>query len=216
MDFFYLAGGAAVLLLTFLLHRLGNAWIDALYASHRDILTFPLAVKERGRLRHFLLPLAFLLCGARAVYIASSPVELLFLLFASASLLLMTATDFEQYCLFDAMMIPFAAGGLLLSLIQLPLLTDHLIAAAAGGAAFLVLAILSRGALGGGDVKLIASLGLWLGTDALLFVTMAGIVFGGISALVLMLLGFKKRKSAFAYGPYFALTALTLFLMRSV
>ena len=166
MDFFYLIGGAAVLLMTFLLHRFGNAWIDRLYASHRDILTFPLAAKERGRFRRWLLPLAFFLCGARAVYIASSPVELLFLLFASASLLLMTATDFEQYCLFDAMMLPFAAGGLLLSLLQLPRLSDHLLAAAIGGAAFLVLAILSRGALGGGDVKLIASLGLWLGSDA--------------------------------------------------
>ena len=181
MDFFYLAGGAAVLLMTFLLHRFGNAWIDRLYASHRDILTFPLAIEERGRLRRFLLPLAFLFCGARAVYIASSPVELFFLLFAAAFLLLMTATDFEQYCLFDAMMLPFAAGGLLLSLIQLPRLSDHLLAAAIGGAAFLVLAILSRGALGGGDVKLIASLGLWLGRDALLFVTMAGIVLGGLA-----------------------------------
>lgn len=85
-----------------------------------------------------------------------------------------------------------------------------------GGAVFLVLAILSRGALGGGDVKLIASLGLWLGTDALLFVTMAGIVLGGLAALLLMLLRLKKRKSAFAYGPYFALTTLALFLMRSV
>lgn len=171
MDFFYLIAGAAVLLVTFLLHRFGNAWIDRLYASHRGILTFPLTVKERGRLRRFLLPLAFLLCGARSVYIASSPVELFFLLFAAAFLLLMTATDFEQYCLFDAMMLPFAAGGLLFSLLQLPRLTDHLLAAAVGGAVFLVLAILSRGALGGGDVKLIASLGLWLGTDALLFVT---------------------------------------------
>ena len=68
MDFFYLIGGAAVLLMTFLLHRFGNAWIDRLYASHRDILTFPLAVKERGRLRRFLLPLAFLLCGARGLH----------------------------------------------------------------------------------------------------------------------------------------------------
>lgn len=114
----------------------------------------------------------------------------------------MTATDFEQYCLFDAMMLPFAAGGLLLSLLQLPRLTDHLLAAAVGGAVFLVLAILSRGALGGGD--------------ALLFVTMVGIVLGGLAALLLMLLRLKKRKSAFAYGPYFALTTLALFLMRSV
>lgn len=65
-------------------------------------------------------------------------------------------------------------------------------------------------------MKLIASLGLWLGTDALLFVTMAGIVLGGLAALLLMLLRLKKRKSAFAYGPYFALTTLALFLMRSV
>lgn len=216
MNGFYLAGGALVLFLTFLVSRFGSRWIDALYETHRDILTFPAALKERERFRLWLLPLAFFLCGTRAVYIASSPVELLFLLFASALLLLMTATDFEQYCLFDAMMIPFAAGGLILSLIQLPLLTDHLIAAAAGGAAFLVLAILSRGALGGGDVKLIAALGLWLGTDALLFVTMAGIIFGGLSALLLMLLRLKKRKSAFAYGPYFALTALALFMLRSV
>lgn len=68
MDFFYLIGGVVVLLMTFLLHRFGNAWIDRLYASHRDILTFPLAVKERGRLRRFLLPLAFLLCGARGLH----------------------------------------------------------------------------------------------------------------------------------------------------
>lgn len=45
---------------------------------------------------------------------------------------------------------------------------------------------------------------------------MAGIVLGGLAAFLLMLLRLKKRKSAFAYGPYFALTALTLFLMRSV
>ena len=76
MDFFYLAGGAAVLLMTFLLHRFGNAWIDRLYASHRDILTFPLAVKERGRLRRFLLPLASLR-GGRASPLAppASPSE---------------------------------------------------------------------------------------------------------------------------------------------
>ena len=48
------------------------------------------------------------------------------------------------------------------------------------------------------------------------FDTAEGIVLGGLAALLLMLLRLKKRKSAFAYGPYFALTALTLFLMRSV
>lgn len=80
---------------------------------------------------------------------------------------------------------------------------------------FLLLGILSRGALGGGDIKLIACLGLWLGTDALIFVAVAGSIFGGLSALVL-LLGKKKRKSAFAYGPYFTLTTLALLLIRGL
>mgnify|MGYP002926482372 CR=1 FL=1 len=114
------------------------------------------------------------------------------------------------------MIIPLAAGGVLCCALFLPIAIDHLISAAAGGILFLIIAILSRGALGGGDIKLIASLGLWLGTDALFAVSMIGIILGGLVALLLLLTGKKKRKSAFAYGPYFALTTIALFLIRGI
>ena len=81
---------------------------------------------------------------------------------------------------------------------------------------FLIIAILSRGALGGGDIKLIACLGLWMGTKTLFFIGMFGILFGGISALIMLLLGIKSRKSAFAYGPYFAIPAIALLLIRGL
>ena len=38
----------------------------------------------------------------------------------------------------------------------------------------------------------------------------------GAAALVLLLTGQKSRKSAFAYGPYFTLTALALMLVRGL
>ena len=193
----------------------GHRWINFLYDRNEKILSFPDTRKERGRFRPFLLATAFCFAGLRCLFIASSGSELFFLLFASVLLLLMTATDFEQYCLFDAMMLPFALGGAAMTLLAYGG-WDHWIAAAVGGAVFLLLAILSRGALGGGDVKLIAALGLWFGSDGLFFISMVGIIFGGLAAFLLLLLGLKKRKSAFAYGPYFALTALALLLLKSM
>lgn len=193
----------------------GSRWIERLYRQNGDILTFPQTVKERGRFRPYLTGVAFFACGVRFLFMTSG-VPLFFLLFATAMLLLMSATDFEQYCLFDEMMIPFALGGMVLCAMYRTLFWDHLLAAVAGGAIFFIIGLVSRGALGGGDIKLIACLGLWLGTDALFAVSMIGIILGGLVALLLLLTGKKKRKSAFAYGPYFALTTVALFLIRGL
>jgi Type IV leader peptidase family. len=77
---------------------------------------------------------------------------------------------------------------------------------------FLFLAFISKGAIGGGDIKLIAALGLWLGIKALLTVIIYGSVAGGIAALFLLLLKKTTRKQFLAYGPYFALSAIGVLL----
>ena len=196
----------------------GARWLARLYVSDREALSFPARAEAQTR-RHAALLFAALLLMFSWTALTMQHLEprfLAFLLVFQFFLILYTVTDLEQQVIFDRMLAPFALIGLL----SLPLLgrvaSDHLLAALAGGGVFLALAIATRGGIGGGDIKLIAALGLWLGRDALLFVTMAGIVLGGLAALLLMLFRLKKRKSAFAYGPYFALTALTLFLMRSV
>lgn len=88
----------------------GSRWIERLYRKNKDILTFPDDVVSRGRWRPYLLGIAFLACGVRFFFLTSG-LPLVFMLYAAALLLLMTATDFEQYCLFDEMMIPFALGA---------------------------------------------------------------------------------------------------------
>ena len=192
----------------------GSFWIDRLYDRNRPILTFPDAAASRSRWRKPLLALGFFGCGFRLLQMTSGLPLVLMLVFP-AFLLWMTATDFEQYCLFDAMMLPFALGALVMLARYPDMLVSHLLAGLAGGVVFLAVGLLSRGALGGGDIKLLAALGLWMG-PRLVFVAAAGTVLGGAAALVLLLTGQKSRKSAFAYGPYFTLTALALMLVRGL
>lgn len=215
MDYFLIAYGALLLALSFFFGKYGSLWIDRLYLKNHSILSFPDAIGSRAKYRVKLLTLLFFLTSIRLFFVSQGIILVLSLALCGL-LLLIIVTDFEQYCIFNDMIIPLAAGGALCSALFLPIAIDHLIAAAAGGVLFLIIAILSRGALGGGDIKLIACLGLWLGTDALFAVSMIGIILGGLVALLLLLTGKKKRKSAFAYGPYFALTTIALFLVRGL
>ena len=177
----------------------GSLWIDRLYRTS-DELTFPEEIPERAKFRRPILfcALTILICAAQDVWLIAA----IFLL------ALMTATDFEQYMLFDAMTLPLAIIGAA-HVWQAGLnVFDHATAALIGGGIFLLLAVLSRGALGGGDVKLIVALGVWLGCEKLLSVVLIGTIGGGVAAIVLLLLKKKDRSSYFAYGPYFALAAI--------
>ena len=76
-----------------------------------------------------------------------------------------------------------------------------------------VLAVLTKGGIGGGDIKLVAALGLWLGSDMLMTVVIAGIVLGGMAALIMLATGKRKKGDYFAYGPYFTISALLFTLL---
>jgi prepilin signal peptidase PulO-like enzyme (type II secretory pathway) len=78
---------------------------------------------------------------------------------------------------------------------------------AVAGGLFFVLALIGRGVVGLGDVKLEAALGALLGYPAVLAAMAAGVIAGGLAAAVLLLTRRAGRKEAFAYGPYLALGA---------
>jgi leader peptidase (prepilin peptidase)/N-methyltransferase len=73
--------------------------------------------------------------------------------------------------------------------------------------------MLMGGAIGGGDIKLMFVLGLWLGGEALLAIAMGGFLLSGLVALVMLGTGRWKRDERFAYSPYFSLMALSFLLM---
>ena len=196
--------------ISFLLMSLGSSWIDYLYKTPLAPLSFPDEIESRSRFRKIFLMIAIFICLSR---LAEMPVlQMIYATIAAFFLLLITITDFEQYVIFDKMIVPFIVIGLL-SIFQLHLsIINHLIAAFVGGFIFFVLAMISNGALGGGDIKLIFVLGLWFGTSKLFSIVTTGAILGGIAALIMIITSQKDRQDVFAYGPYFCLSAIYFLL----
>lgn len=87
---------------------------------------------------------------------------------------------------------------------------DAAIGAAAFGGGLLLVAILSRGGMGLGDVKFAGLIGLVVGAVDLRSVAVAAgaaIIFGGLSAVVALLRG-AGRRSALPFGPMLSAGAL--------
>ena len=184
----------------------GSRWIDFLYKLPTAPLSFPDEIQSRARFRLPLL--AIILIGT---FINFAQVQMPFqfyLMAANFFLALIIFTDFEQYVIFDRMLLPFAGVGIL-ALIHLDLpLADRFAAALIGGGVFFLIALITHGGIGGGDVKLVFVLGIWLGVENLLRVVIMACIAGGVVAILLILFKQKDRKSYFAYGPYFALAAM--------
>lgn len=204
----------SAIILSFILTAAGSRWIDYLYKLPNAPLTFPKQIESRSKFRK---PLLFLILLVNFFNLAEVPAPLYFYLTAIIFFLsLITFTDFEQYVIFNKMLKPFALLGILAAVhLNLPL-ADRIIAAVAGGGIFLLISTLTKGGIGGGDVKLVFVLGLWLGTKNLLDVVLAASILGGIAAALLILSKQKNRKSYFAYGPYFTFaTAISLALSKN-
>jgi len=85
------------------------------------------------------------------------------------------------------------------------------------GLFFLLLYVISRGGLGGGDVKLAAVLGLWLGWPDTALAIFLGSLIGSIIGITLIALRIKKRKEPIPYGPYLVLgTLIVLFVGEEI
>lgn len=186
----------------------GARWIETLYQMYPELLSNPAANTMLKRHRRQLLRILLCLCVIKVTIFSSQPLPAPLSLIAAFFLLLITCTDFEQQVIFDKMLLPFALFAPI-AWLWLPLpYTDYLLAAFAGGICFLLFAFLTHGGIGGGDIKLIFVLGLWLGPHLLLQTICIGLLFGGAAALILLLTKRKTAHSYFAYGPYFAISAL--------
>lgn len=71
-----------------------------------------------------------------------------------------------------------------------------------GGILFLVVYLISRGGLGGGDVKLMAVSGLYLGFNGVLPAMLYGSVLAALVTLILILLKKLGRKDTFPLVPF--------------
>ena len=83
------------------------------------------------------------------------------------------------------------------------------------GGGLLIVALISPGGMGMGDVKLAALIGLVLGALGWRYVAVAaagGVLLGGVGAVVALVLG-RSRKDAIPYGPFLAAGAVVSALL---
>lgn len=137
-----------------------------------------------------------------------------FFVLYSSFLLIMMWSDMEQQIIMNHQLALFAILGLCYQLLLQPdQLLIQLLTALASGLIFLLLAILTRGGIGGGDIKLLAALGLWLKPEAMEFTGIGGIILGGLLALMAILSKRKSRKDYIPYGPGFIVAALFAYFL---
>ena len=108
-------------------------------------------------------------------------------------MVLYTWTDLEQRVIFDRMLIPFAVIGAHLDPAARPRADGPSDGGGCGRRRFPRAGGAGRRRIGGGDIKLVAALGLWLGSDMLMTVVIAGIVLGGMAALIMLATGKRKK-----------------------
>jgi len=82
---------------------------------------------------------------------------------------------------------------------------------------FVAIALLSRGGMGGGDIKMMAMVGSFMGWKAVLLTTFLGSFIGAVFGIFLMIFKGKGRKTKIPFGPFLALgTLITLFYGQEI
>ncbi len=82
------------------------------------------------------------------------------------------------------------------------LLRDSAYGFLAGGLLFLGIAVVSGGAMGGGDIKLISVLGLMLGFKKTVLSILLSFFIGALISITLLITGRKGRKDPIPFGPF--------------
>jgi leader peptidase (prepilin peptidase) / N-methyltransferase len=127
--------------------------------------------------------------------------------------------DVEHMVLPDVLTLPLLLAGLGVTLLLQPWsIADHALGAAVGYLAFHAIAVgyrawRGRNGLGGGDAKLLAAGGAWLGWQALPWVVLEASLAGIAVAAIAWLLGrHVRRTTAVPFGPFIAISIWMVWL----
>lgn len=123
----------------------------------------------------------------------------------SSILIMITFIDLEHYRIPDKVIVfGFLAGIVYVAWSgELPL-KDAFLGILAGGVPLYLLAVFTSG-MGGGDVKLAAMAGLYLGWQKVLLALFLAAGLASLAGITLIVLGIKKRKDPIPFGPFIAL-----------
>ena len=170
--------------------------------------------KERISFRYPLIELLTALFSlAAALMFGPTLTYLVYFAFVS-SLIVITFIDLDHQIIPDIISLPGIPLGFLASFI-VPEITykESLIGIVIGGGLLLLVAIAyefiaKKEGMGGGDVKLLAMIGAWLGWKAILFTLFVASLSGTLIGGAFMLIHKQGRHYAIPFGPFLSMGAL--------
>jgi prepilin signal peptidase PulO-like enzyme (type II secretory pathway) len=136
--------------------------------------------------------------------------ELLMAILFASLLVIITVSDLAYRIIPDKIVFPFLGLFLILRFFIHPAesFISHLIGMVLGFGIFLLIATISRGGMGGGDIKLFAVIGLYFGYPLLLLTILLSTLLGSIYGILLIVGKGAGRKTEVPFGPFIALGSL--------
>lgn len=123
-----------------------------------------------------------------------------------SALLVASVIDLHHRIIPDVITIPGTIAGLLASAFILPGgIKGSVIGTLLGSGIFFIAAVASRGGMGGGDIKLIAMLGSFLGWINVIITIILSSFIGSLVGILMMIFLGKGRKYPIPFGPFLAI-----------
>lgn len=140
-----------------------------------------------------------------------------------SALLVITVIDLSHQIIPDAITLPGIGLGVLCAATVLPVsLADSVLGGLVGGGLLWVLAwaspyLFGKEGMGGGDIKLLAMIGVFLGWKPALLTVMVGALVGSVVGIGLIACRVLRRDQYLPFGPFLAFGALvSLFFHHEV
>lgn len=172
------------------------------YCGERISLRYPLVEGLTGALALLL----FLNCGLTPQFFIDCILVSL--------LIIITFIDVDTYTIPDALSVPGIAAGFALSFFAMRLSwLDSLIGIFLGGGAFYLIAVgfeyfRHKEGLGGGDIKLLAMIGAFLGWPGVVLTVLAASLIGTVVGVVIIWRSRKGLDARIPFGPFLACGAV--------
>lgn len=129
----------------------------------------------------------------------------------SSIVLVMSMIDLKHYIIPDEISVFTIVSGLVFFFVIGDMTFKSLaLAFLIGGGFLFIIAIM--GPMGGGDIKIMAGFGLYLGLERTILALMLSFILGGVIGVLLILLKIKGRKDHIPFGPFLGLGTLISFL----
>lgn len=133
----------------------------------------------------------------------------------SSVLIVAAFTDIDEGIIPNALTYPAFLAALVLAWFTPLTITDALLGGLGFFALMLAVAMISRGGMGGGDVKLAAVIGACIGPAGAFMVLILASLAGGVWGAVLIARGSAGRKTALKFGPFLAAAGFAVFMWKN-